>query len=227
MKKERLVLDILQRSDYKNTVHGSDKVYYGQYPYRVKLKDNEITADWKVTADVMSFTGGSWERKFGTKIVNNWTKNYYFTGKALLDSFVNHIGHSNVDHISGPISDHHVDMLEKVQQQNKHGSHIHIIKGNKYFNQYDMKLIWKYPRNTDLRKRPALFPQNTTMWNTDFYAEYYDRMGKSITDVCDSRYYDCNVYFNKEDLEDIEFFCKLKHGDVISSRVEVIVIDNL
>jgi len=226
-------LEILNRSDYKNTVHGSDKVYYGGYPYRVKLRDNEITADWKVTADVLSWKGTSsgdaWDRKFGTKSVNNWTKNYYFTGKALLDSFVNHIGHDNVDHISGPISDYHVDMLKKVQKQNKYGGYVHIIKGNKYFNQYDMKLIWKYPKRQENRTGGRL--STGTYGYAQTYprinAEYYDKLGKSIMGVCDSRYYDCNVYFNKEDLEDIEFFCKLKYGDVISSKVEIIVIDNL
>ena len=220
-------MDILNRSDYKNTVHGSDKIYYGGYPYRVKLKDNEITADWKVTADVLSWksttSADSWDRRFGTKSVNNWTKNYYFTGKSLLDSFVNHVGHNNVDHISGPISDHHIDSLKKVQKQNKHGAYINVIKGNKYFNQYDMKLVWRYPKRQATQGGVYGFPKDYSKINT----EYYDKLGKSIMGVCDSRYFDCNVYFNKEDLEDIEFFCKLKYGDVISSKVEIIVIDNL
>lgn len=213
-------METLNRSDYTVPVLGSDKIYYGAYPYRAKLKDNEITASWEVTADILSWRNSgedSYRRRFGSKSVSNWTKNYYFNSKDLLDSFVDHVGNDTVEHISGPVSDFHIEMLEKIMKQNRHGSKVHVIKGNKYFNKYDMKLVWQYPyRSTETI--------NGTRMSV---SAYFDKLGKSIEGVCDSRYYDRNVYFNKENLEDIEFFCKLKYGDIISSRVEVIVIDNL
>ena len=216
-------METLNRSDYNVPVVGSDKIYYGSYPYRVKLKDNEITASWEVTADILSwrnFGEESYKRKFGSKSVSNWTKNYYFTGKSLLDSFVNHIGDHNVDRISGPVSDYHSEMLEMVSREDRYGSSVHVIKGNKYFNKYDMKLVWQYP----YRAHRANSVYNSKPLSN---SAYFDKLGKSIEGVCDSRYYDRNVYFNEENLEDIEFFCKLKYGDIISSRVKVIVIDNM
>ena len=210
-------MELLNRSDYNHTVHGSDKIYYGAYPYKVKLTQNEITADWQVTADIMSWrTIGedALHRRMSTKSVNNWTKNYYFNDKNVLDSFVDHLDNEHIDHISGPISEHHCEVLQEINRENKYGEYTHVIKANNYFDQYDMKLIWKYPRSK-------------TSYYENSLSEYFNKLGESIMGVCDSRYYDRNVYFKKEDLEDIEFFCKLKYGDVIQSRVEVIVIDNM
>lgn len=211
-----LILEILNRSDYKSKVSGSDKIYYGGFPYKVKLVDDEVSADWQLAADVNRWrqsTQGA--GRFGVKSVSNWTKNFYFIHKYLLDDFVDVFQH-RIDHIAGPISDHHADQLEFINKQNRFAKSQYVIKGNYYFNEYDMKLCWAYPK----RLTPNYGYEHSVF-------DHFCKLGKSIEGVCDSRYFERNVYFKEQDLEDIEFFCKLKHGDVINNTVKIILIDNM
>ena len=215
----------LNRSDYKNKVVGSDKIFYGGYPYKVKLLDNEVSADWQIAAEVNKWLydpKSTFNRRFCTMSISNWTKNFYFTEKAVLDDFVE-VFEDRIDHIAGPISDYHIDQLQFVNKQDKYGNMRYVIKGNNYFNEYDMKLVWSFPYriSNNYYHKPFVKPDYDSLSN------YFNDLGKSIEGVCDSRYYDRNVYCNKRDLEDIEFFCKLKHGDVIHCKVEIILIKDL
>ena len=213
-------MDILNRDDYSITVNGSDKIFYGSYPYKVKLKDNNIRYDWRqqntLTEWARPITGDpdSYKRRMNMKVVNNWSRNYYFLDKGTMTDFVEQF-EDRIDHISGPISEFHVEQLEMLNTQRRDADTYYVLKGNYYYDEYDIRLIWR-------------FPYDRLTNNYDDVIAHYDTLGQAVVDSASSaRWYQRNAYCKESDLQDIEFFCKLKFGDVIQQKVKVIFVDNL
>jgi hypothetical protein len=219
------VLITLDKNSYTNTVIGSDRVYFNAYPYKVKLSDNSITYTWQSASTINDwfkpqYPGDThwFRRNSSTKRVNNWARNFYFSDKSIMDEFVSSFS-DTIEYIAGPISNEHVTALNVVNSQSKTDETISVIKGNYYFNEYDMKFIWRWP--VDLESR--LFDDSNSL------SQYWDNLGIAINEMTEqgSRNFYRNVYLHSDDMEEIEFFCKLKFGDVIHQKVKILLIENL
>lgn len=218
-------LIILDKNNYTNKVIGSDRVFFNSYPYKIKLKDNSINYSWQSAStieewfrpDPQEFPEG-FRRKFVTKRVSNWGRNFYFSDKGVMDEFADSFS-DDIDYICGPISEEHVDALKIVSSQSKSDEVINVIKGNKYFDEYDMKFIWRWPSH---------MITNLSV-DQDSIIEYWGKLAIAIEEMAEnsSRNYYRNVYLHSEDMDEVEFFCKLKYGDVIYQKVKILLIENL
>lgn len=185
------------------------------------MKDNGISYSWASVRDIIDWQsdGEMFERKWNMKTIQSWAKIHYFKKLSVLEDFVDTF-HNEIDEIYGPINQQHVDALELVNKEQNYGSSKHVIKENNYFNEFDMKLIWKYPFLSSGYTNATGFKKTSDHW---------DALGEAVRDMTEdnSRWYMRNCYIKETDLEDIEFFVKLKFGDVIDQRVKVIKIENM
>jgi len=218
-------LDILNKSKLTEveTIRCSDRIYYGSYPYKVKMKGNGISYSWSSVRDIIEWQSGGdkFERRWNMKTVQTWSKIHYFKKLSVLEDFVNTF-HSEVDEIYGPLNQDHVDALKIINQEQRYAEEIHVIKENYYFNEYDMKLVWKFPfltSNSSIYSTASGYKRTLDFW---------EKLGSSVRDMTDnnSRWHMSNCYIKQTDLQDIEFYVKLKFGDVIDQRVKVIKIEN-
>ena len=217
-------MQILDRAYYTNNILGSDRIFYGSYPYKVKLHDNNINYCWRSENNIRSWFSDPANRriKFDIKRADwSMSRNYYFLTKTSLDTFVTEFT-NDIEYISGPISNKHVDALNIVNSQNSFGYNRYCIKGNNYFHDYDMKLTWKW---NAIHQFPAAW---LTYDDLKKHRVHCDTLGNTVKEISNNaRWHERNVYINSNDLEEIEFFIKLRHGDIIDHTVEVLLIENM
>jgi len=229
---ERLVLEILPKSDYEGyKFKGITKKFYGSYPYKVKLansninigSDNRPLYDW--------FTYGTKQqgeddeqrlhRLWNVKFVNAYTRHVYFREKNLLDMFMSSFS-SIVEEVQGPVSQEHIDVIEKISNTRRDEKELLVIRDRLYYQKYNARITFNPPPR-----------DRSTGWRSWSYSElnkHYTKLQDYVEDILGEsnvhKNYN-NVYLMRDDYKEVAMYMKLKYPNSIRDITEVIVIENL
>lgn len=220
-------LQILDRINYSPAVIGSEKIYYKKYPYKIKLLGSGIIYNQTSWFNILRwFYNGEQDNphinSLSTKIVNSVNRCIYFKTKERLDDFYSRFK-TDIEEIYGPISDEHIDALRLVNSKSGYDYEQYVIKENNFFNSYDGKIILNYPSINYFQS-----PSFLSTYHSNFQA-YYQDLWETVDSIAPNktRYYYRNIYINHDEIEDVEFYLKLKKGDVVQSKVKVLLVKNL
>ena len=229
-------MQILNPSDYKTEVKGAVKFFYGKYPYKARLKSNNVAIELVNLAIYEWFRYRQGEedhteemkRVLGCKFVNSFTRHAYFTEKSYLDEFVNLFEHV-IDEIQGPVSKDHVDALQKINTQKYNDYEIFTIRDRLYYKEFDARITFNYkPFETTRVGSMYAFPRvydsyrEVKKWYSDLQNYVADIVGE---ENCVLNYN--NVYLNSEETKDVAMYMKLKYPNAIKNITKIIVIENL
>ena len=207
---------------YDCKIVASDKVYYSQYPFKVRLIGNSINyADIDKSAAIVRYVHDDFHSKH-MKIVDNYTRHVYFKTLDAFEEFMYIFGDA-VNLIMGPISKSHCDALQKVNSTSNYALEQWEIRKNKYFGTYDTKLVWDWPQVAEVYGAANVVTQ--THQSSNWY-KYFEDLGDNVMSVADSKTNTRNTYLNEKDIEDVQFFMKLQKGNVIKNIIRVIIIKN-
>jgi hypothetical protein len=230
----QLSIQSLNRKDYSQRVYGSDRIFYGKYPYKIALIDTNVQYDISRALEMLD-----WWDMVGTdkvKFVSNLTRHFYFTNKQELDFFVSMFA-DQIKEIKGPISNNHVQFLIDVNDNKiKNQKHYHyhgnielIIRNKLWHGEHDMKVevgrsirsfpAWQYSAgNTGYgaKKGPTTIEMQQSVKETckGIVDKYRDSRWNYF--YCDSKYAD-----------DIKMFVKLKHPNARLHLCKALVEKNL
>lgn len=227
-------IQALNRRDYKQRIHGSDRIFYGKYPYKVALIDTNINYDITRMLEMLDW----WEMigRDNCKFVSNLTRHFYFKTVKDLDFFVSLFA-DQIKIIKAPISNNHVqflidvndNMIEHKKHYHYHGDIELIIRNKLWHGEHDMKVevgrairsfpAWQYSAgNTGYgaKKGPTTIEMQQTVKETckGIVDKYRDSRWNYF--YCDSKYAD-----------DIKMFVKLKHPNARLHLCKALVEKNL
>ncbi len=255
MQTGRLVLQILKRKDYKDKkIKGITKEFWGTYPYKVSLEGNnvEITDQtlqtykpiwgkmyqWFQYPDAQAELGSDdgIRRVWNTKFVNSFTRHAYFVEKRDLDNFYSKFSDYIIE-IQGPISKKHVNALDLVRNQSRSDIKQKVIRDRLYYSKFDSKLEFlpKKVMYASAYGMPGV-PYGNTGYrrNYQFDNEQYQKLMTELQtfvknivgeDECHLAYN--NVYLDKNTIEEVAMYMKLKYADVKTYITEVVVIKEI
>ena len=219
-----------QKKKYKGfPLSGSDRVFYGKYPYRIKLSGNNI-----INYDEGPFP--SYNDNFfeilhfcddypkTVKLLNGFSRYVYFHSKNTFDMFIEFFN-EHIESIAGPLNKQHCTYLATTNLENYWDYKQHVIKNNNFFGKYDTKLVLRWPTTRIGRFYGAIHGSSE-------YKEtlkHFKDVGQTVKDTANNevRQNQRIIYFNSEDLDDITMFLKLKYKDPIQNIVSVLVVENL
>jgi hypothetical protein len=257
MQTGRLVLQILKRKDYKDKkIKGITKEFWGTYPYKVSLEGNnvEITDQtlqtykpiwgkmyqWFQYPDAQAELGSDdgIRRVWNTKFVNSFTRHAYFVEKRDLDNFYSKFSDYIIE-IQGPISKKHVNALDLVRNQSRSDIKQKVIRDRLYYSKFDSKLEFlpKKVMYASAYGMPGVPYGNTGYGyrrNYQFDNEQYQKLMTELQtfvkdivgqDNCHLAYN--NVYLDKDTIEEVAMYMKLKYADVKTNITEIIVIKEI
>lgn len=221
-----------KKNKYKGLkLSGSPKVFYGKYPYRVKISGNNIITFYDDETNNSSYNDTFskmlefvWQYPKTVKLLNGWSRYAYFHSKSTFDKFIDMFSDS-IEEVTGPLNKTHASHLATVNAENYWDYKQHVIRRNKYFGKWDTKLILRYPTLGLGSFYGAV--HNTSQYRTAM--KHIAKVGETIRDCSegDIRQHQRTVYVNSADLDDINMFLKLKYKDPISCIVSVLVVENL
>ena len=203
-------LQLLNKKDYPQLTP-SDKVYYSKYPYKVKLKDNIVFYDSQRWSEILDWFYPNNTQHAGIR--SAFSRIVYLDSKELLDEFI-HFFADQIITISGPVSKAHIKMLQtKVNKTARYQEY--EIRQQKWFREYDTKVHFFVPfyRNTN-------YSVGSGFSNYQTRAEEVYKALETATNVLeDFKVYGSVrrtrfIYMQKEELEDLELFIKLKHPGI-------------
>jgi len=228
-------LQILDRTDYKVNITGSDRIYYQRYPYKVGLIDTSVSYSVHRALEMLDW----WEMigREHVKFVSNLTRHYYFKDKKHLDFFIDMFA-DQIKEVKGPVSEEHVGFLLAVNQNtinyNKrmlvddHRPVQLVIRNKLWHKEYDLKVEvgmvqhigGKYIRKHNFHQLPNIL-KNRELWRS------------SVKDTCKDivdKYRDSRwnyFYCDSKHVDDIKMFIKLKHPDARLHISRALVEKNL
>jgi len=228
-------LQILNPSDYKNEIKGSIKCFYGKYPYKARLKSNNVALglvnleiyEWFRYKPGVEIHTDELKRVMGCKFVNSFTRHAYFTEKSYLDEFVN-LFEDSIDEIQGPINKDHADALQKVNSQTYNSFEMLAIRDRLYYKNFDARITFNYKPRPRAKGSMYAYPRvldsyrEMQQWFRDLQNYVADIVGE---ENCVLNYN--NVYLNADDTKDVAMYMKLKYPDAIRNITKIIVIENL
>lgn len=253
MQTGRLVLQILKRKDYKDkVVKGITKKFWGNYPYKVSLAGNnvEITNQnlqtykpiwgkmyqWFQYPDAQAELGSDEgiRRVWNTKFVNSFTRHAYFVEKKDLDNFYSKFS-DNIVELQGPISKKHIDALELVSEKDRSGMKDLVIRDRLYYSKFDSKLEF-LPKKVMYASAYGMPAGGNTgyrrnyQFDNDRYNELMAELQTFVKNIVGED--DCylaynNVYLDKNTIEEVAMYMKLKYADVKTYITEIIVIKEI
>lgn len=215
---------------------GVTKLFYGEYPYKVKLKANNVDIDNEDNRELYNWFSYHGEplkgepdderlqRIWNCRFVNSFTRHAYFTKKEYLLLFMKKFADRVVE-VQGPVSKKHIKALEEVSQIRKSNYEQKAIRDRNYYVDYDAKLTFNPYTHT---------PNRTSFYSTptDYVKQiqYISKLQNFCADIvgpdnCVRNYW--NVYLKKQDIKEVAMYMKLKYPDAIKHVTEVIVIENL
>ena len=208
------VLQILNRKKYDIKIKGSDRIYFSAYPYKAKLINNNIWYDVNRTHELLDFIDSMGEGDI--KFRNSITRNVYFKNKQKLDLFTD-MFMDQIDFISGPVSKDHIDFLfQKITNTDVH--YDYEIRKKNFYNNWDSR-CWVLPNWRSM--------MGVNRWSQaqQLKKEVLEKIVSMLGENCKlSR---SNLYFNKEDLSDLQFFLKLTYPDVTLFVTHALVEESL
>lgn len=251
MQTGRLVLQILKRKDYKDKkVKGIIKEFWGTYSYKVSLAGNNVELtdtdlqsfrniwgkmyQWFQYPDAQAELGSDdgIRRVWNTKFVNSFTRHAYFVEKRDMDNFYSKFSDFIVE-IQGPISKKHVEALDLVRNQSRTDMKQKVIRDRLYYSKFDSKLEFHPPRN-NFRSVYGMSGNTGYGRSYKFNNEQYYALMKELQtfvmnivgeDNCHLAYN--NVYLDKNTIEEVAMYMKLKYADVKTTITEIIVIKEI
>ena len=249
MQTGRLVLQILKRKDYKDKkIKGITKEFWGTYPYKVSLEGNnvEITDanlqtykpiwgnmyQWFQYPEAQAELGSDdgIRRVWNTKFVNSFTRHAYFVEKRDLDNFYNKFSDFIIE-IQGPISKKHVNALDLVRNQSRSDMKQKVIRDRLYYSKFDSRLEFRPNTiayrsmgggNTGYRRNYQLDNENYFKLIAELQNFVLNIVGE---ENCHLAYN--NVYLDKNTIEEVAMYMKLKYAEVKTSITEIIVIKEI
>lgn len=223
-----------QRNKYKGLkLSGSPKVFYGKYPYKVKLAGNSIIPSWnfddkheegyKKFLEIWDFCE---QYPKTVKLLNGWSRYAYFHSKDTFDKFITKFKNQILE-VTGPYDKEHCSFLALTNSENYWDYKQHSIRKDNYFKKYDTKLTLRYPHG---RHHGSFYGtiHATQSWKDTF--KHYRKVGETIKGCVsdgDTRQHQRTVYIKSDDLEDILMILKLKYNDCVHSITSVLVVENL
>lgn len=245
-------MQILKRKDYKGKkVKGITKEFWGTYPYKVSLAGNnvELTIDnlehykpiwgkmyqWFQYPDAQAELGSDdgIRRVWNTKFVNSFTRHAYFVEKRDLDNFYNKFSDFVVE-VQGPISKKHIDALALVKNQKHSDIKQKVIRDRLYYSKFDSKLEFRPPRNnfSSVYGMPGNtgYGRRSYKFDIEQYYKVLEELQTFVKDIvgqdnCHLAYN--NVYLDKDTIEEVAMYMKLKYADVKTNITEIIVIKEI
>lgn len=253
MQTGRLVLQILKRKDYNDKkVKGIIKEFWGTYPYKVSLAGNNVELtdanlktykpiwgkmyQWFQYPDAQAELGSDEgiRRVWNTKFVNSFTRHAYFVEKRDLDDFYSKFDDFVVE-VQGPISKKHIEALDLVRNQSRTDMKQKVIRDRLYYSKFDSKLEF-LPKTIMYASAYGMPGGGNTGYrrNYQFDNERYNKLMTELQtfvmnivgeDNCHLAYN--NVYLDKNTIEEVAMYMKLKYADVKTSITEIIVIKEI
>tara|TARA_B100000902_G_scaffold34893_1_gene41898 strand:- start:15099 stop:15800 length:702 start_codon:yes stop_codon:yes gene_type:complete len=232
---ERLTLKALNKKNkYKGIkLSGSPKVFYGKYPYRIKILGNNIITYFEEDSQNSSYNDTFskmldfvWEYPKTVKLLNGWSRYAYFHSKDTFDKFIDNFSDS-IEEVTGPLNKTHASHLATVNAENYWDFKQHVIRKDNYFGKWDTKLILRYPVST---YHGTFYGK---LHNSSGYKQtmnHFRKVGETVRDCSgdgDVRQHQRTIYVNSTDMEDISMFLKLKYADCVQCIVSVLVVENL
>lgn len=224
--------DILDRDDYDVPVVGSTKIFWGQYPYKAKIKGNNIVVDDN-TKNVSIYQYFSYNQNkhdeekikmiWNSKFVNSFHRHAYFADKNHLDDFVNSFP-SLVEKLEGPISEDHKEALYIIDDQKKSDKEQIAIRSRLYYKEFDSKIKFKTPAVN--YRQPYTYQRMS--WR-DEYKHYRDMHQKVVDILGEDRtaFAYNNTYLKSEDINDLLVWLKLKAPDSVQAITKIRLVENL
>ena len=221
-----------KKNKYKEIkLSGSPKVFYGKYPYRVKIEGNNIITFYDDETNNSSYNN-TFSKMLDfveqypktVKFLNGWSRYAYFHSKDTFDKFIDLFSDS-IEEVTGPLNKTHASHLATVNAENYWDYKQHVIRKDNYFGKWDTKLVLRYPDLGFGRFYGAV--HNTTQYAKAM--KHIAKVGETIQDCSegDVRQHHRSVYVNSADLDDITMFLKLKYKEPILRIVSVLVVENL
>lgn len=225
--------DILNRDDYDVPVVGSTKIFWGSYPYKAKIKGNNINLEDNKTSTPSIYAYFSYHQNkddeekikmiWNSKFVNSFHRHAYFADKDHLDDFVNTFA-SKIQQLEGPISEDHKEALYVIDDQ-KHSDKEQIaIRNRLYYKEFDSKIKFKTPAIN--YRQPYTYQRMS--WR-DEYKHYRDMHQKVVDILGEDRtaFAYNNTYLKSEDIDDLLVWLKLKAPDSVQAITKVRLVENL
>ena len=235
-------MKILKKSELGDIeLKGTTKLYYSQFPYKVRLNSNsvEFSEDNRSLYKWFAYHGDclegetddqKLERVWRCKFVNSFTRHAYFEKKEYLMAFLKDFG-DIVNQVIGPISKKHITALEEISKS-RDTYNLKVIRDRNYYTEYDCKIKfnpykWREPYSGHFGIRSQVGALAETYAKRFAYLTKLQNFVEDIVgaDNCVKNYF--NVYLRKEDVEEVAMYMKLKYPDSIQNVTEVIVIENL
>lgn len=223
-----------KKNKYKGIkLSGSPKVFYGKYPYRVKIEGNNIitfyddeTNNSSLNDTFSKMLDFVWQYPKTVKLLNGWSRYAYFHSKDTFDKFIDLFSDS-IEEVTGPLNKTHASHLATVNAENYWDYKQHSIRKENYYKKYDTKLTLRYPFG---RHHGSFYGTigATQSWKNTF--KHYRKVGETIKSCASNgeiRQHQRTVYIKSDDLEDILMILKLKYNDCIHSITSVLVVENL
>lgn len=222
-----------QKNKYKGfPLSGTPKVFYGKYPYRIKLSGNNIVnQEWEPHSDNSYYNSHFYEILHfcddypkTVKLLNGYSRYVYFHSKNTFDMFIGFFK-EHIESVAGPLNKEHCSYLATTNLENYWDYKQHVIRSDNFFGKYDTKLIIRYPLGRISRFYGAI---HTTSEYKDTLT-HFKNVGQTVKDTANNepRQNQRIIYVNSEDLDDITMFLKLKYKDCIQNIVSVLVVENL
>ncbi len=220
-------LQVLDRTNYKVNITGSDRIYYQRYPYKVGLIDTSVSYSVHRALEMLDW----WEMigREHVKFVSNLTRHYYFKDKRHLDFFIDMFA-DQIKEVKGPVSEEHVRFLLEVNQNtidyNKrmfvddHRPVQLVIRNRLWHNEHDLKVEIKLPSDpyTTARQQPHM--------KKYYFLKAVKETCKGVVDKYrDSRWN--HFYCSSEYIDDINMFVRIKHPDARLHIYKAFVEKNL
>lgn len=181
-------------------------------------------------------------RVWNTKFVNSFTRHAYFVEKRDLDNFYSKFSDFILE-IQGPISKKHINALDLVRNQSRSDMKQKVIRDRLYYSKFDSRLEFR-PTTTAFRsvygmpgvpygnkgyQRHSTILRNYQLDNENYFkliAELQTFVKNIVgEDNCHLAYN--NVYLDKNTIEEVAMYMKLKYAEVKTSITEIIVIKEI
>ena len=143
-------MKILKKSELGDIeLKGTTKLYYSQFPYKVRLNSNSVESseDNRSLYKWFAYHGDclegetddpKLERVWRCKFVNSFTRHAYFEKKEYPMAFLKDFG-DIVNQVIGPISKKHITALEEISKS-RDTYNPKVIRDRNYYTEYDCKI---------------------------------------------------------------------------------------
>ena len=194
-----------KKNKYKGIkLSGSPKVFYGKYPYRVKIEGNNIITFYDDETNNSSYNN-TFSKMLDfveqypktVKFLNGWSRYAYFHSKDTFDKFIDLFSDSIPE--PGPWTKHMLHPAT-VNAENYWDYKQHVIRKDNYFGKWDTQISFEISHLGFGRFHGAV--HNTTQYAKAM--KHIAKVGETIQDCPEGDVRTSQtVYVNSADLDDI------------------------